>query len=47
MNKFPNTPIVTITPLPRIESNPMNENLGENGYKLVELVELIKTFLIT
>lgn len=43
MNKFPNTPIVTITPLPRIESNPMNENQGENGYKLVELVEIIKS----
>lgn len=42
MNKFPNTPIVTITPLPRIESNPMNENQGKNGYKLVELVEMIK-----
>lgn len=43
MNKFPNTPIVTITPLPRIESNPMNENQGKNGYKLVELVEVIKS----
>lgn len=43
MNKFPNTPIVTITPLPRIESNPMNENQGKNGYKLVELVEIIKS----
>lgn len=42
MNKFPNTPIVTITPLPRIESNPYDENKGKNGYSLYELSEMIK-----
>lgn len=42
INKFPNTPIVTITPLPRIESNPYDENKGTNGYSLYELSEMIK-----
>ena len=42
INKFPNTPVLTITPLPRIESNPYDENKGENGYSLYELSKVIK-----
>lgn len=42
INKFPNTPVLTITPLPRIESNPHDENKGENGYSLYELSKVIK-----
>lgn len=42
INKFPNTPILTITPLPRIECNPYDENKGKNGYSLYELSEVIK-----
>lgn len=42
INKFPNTPILTITPLPRIESNPYDENKGGNGYSLYELSKVIK-----
>lgn len=42
INKFPYTPVLTITPLPRIESNPYDENKGENGYSLYELSKVIK-----
>lgn len=42
INKFPNTPVLTIIPLPRIESNPYDENKGENGYSLYELSKVIK-----
>lgn len=42
INKFPNTPVLTITPLPRIESNPYDENKGKNGYSLYELSKVIK-----
>ena len=42
INKFPNTPVLTITPLPRIESNPYDENKGENRYSLYELSKVIK-----
>ena len=42
INKFPNTPVLTITPLPRIESNPYDENKGGNDYSLYELSKVIK-----
>ncbi len=39
---FPTTPIVVMTPLPRIESNPFKEKQNKKGYALGDLVEVIK-----
>ncbi|BAO09405.1 virion structural protein [Staphylococcus phage S25-4] len=40
--EFPTTPIVVLTPTPRIESNPYKENKNSKGYTLGELVQVIK-----
>ncbi len=40
--EFPTTPIVVLTPTPRIESNPYNEKTNSKGYTLGELVQVIK-----
>lgn len=40
--RYPYTPIVVLTPLPRIECNPNNEVANKAGYTLGELVEVIK-----
>ncbi|WRW34606.1 lipase acylhydrolase domain protein [Staphylococcus phage CF5] len=39
---FPTTPIVVMTPLPRIESNPFKEQQNKKGYSLGDLVKVIK-----
>lgn len=41
-NSYPTTPIVVMTPLPRIESNPKNETLNNQGYSLGQLSQVIK-----
>ncbi|WP_414049766.1 GDSL-type esterase/lipase family protein [Macrococcus animalis] len=41
IEKFPFTPILLMTPLPRIESNGYNNRKNEVGYSLKELSELI------
>ncbi|WP_203232812.1 SGNH/GDSL hydrolase family protein [Staphylococcus sp. MI 10-1553] len=40
-NHFPNTPIVVMTPLPRIECYPLKEVANEAGYTLGQLVDVI------
>ncbi|EGQ3121611.1 BppU family phage baseplate upper protein [Staphylococcus pseudintermedius] len=41
-NHFPNTPIVVMTPLPRIECYPLKEVANDAGYTLGQLVDVIK-----
>lgn len=41
ISMFPYTKIVTMTPLPRIESNPKNDAKGQSGYSLGELSDRI------
>ncbi|BAE05644.1 BppU family phage baseplate upper protein [Staphylococcus haemolyticus] len=40
--QFPTTPIVVLTPLPRLECNPMNEQQNKADYTLGDLVNVIK-----
>lgn len=42
INMYPTTPIVAMTPLPRIESNPKNNNVNDKNYTLEQLSEVIK-----
>lgn len=44
VTKFPRTPIYIITPLPRFDAWGLNPPLNSQGYKLSELVALIKLY---